>query len=396
VEAARHLSLDLPEAHATGRLRLLRIPPAQQLAARGPDGLEKAFEDFRRIIRTDRPDRVVVEDFTPMVQFDTFERFRAAFQGLLDEMVSSRSSLLIGLGEPGNDASRRLLDVVGEMVAGVLTLRVSEGHRTLVLHQGGAQTSNAPTAPFSTSDGASVQTAPIDPGATANQELPEPPTAVAPPLAAQAQVPSGIPVTEIIPPPAPDPDLLRPGKDTFGADPADGIVDQGYLIDSHAGRADTQRQPAPQTAPPSFAPLGGGFAASAAPPPSDASDSFKTALTTAYGNLPYGTPFLVVAVRMEPTAPEAADFDTVAAGLRSALRPEDHILVDNARKRAAVLLPDVGPEAVQPLYGGLQAHLRLMLGDRAETVLQAVGAVSVPNGQPFLSATDLLTYAIDS
>jgi hypothetical protein len=69
--------------------------------------------------------------------------------------------------------------------------------------------------------------------------------------------------------------------------------------------------------------------------------------------------------------------------------------VDDARKRAAVLIPAAGAEAVQPLYASLQASLAQSLGSAAAGVLQAVGAVTIPNGQPFLSAQDLLAYAIE-
>lgn len=389
------IGLDLPGANASGQLRLLRIPSAAQLASRGVVGLEKAFEDFRKLIRSDRPDRVVVEDFTPLVQFDTFERFRRAFGGLLEEIKSCGASLVVGLGKPGNDASRELLQVVSDMVDGVITLNVADGKRWIHLaRRGDAHEVAAGPAP--------ADARPESAGSTL------PPEAVAPHAAeavAAVDEPqrdaSAIPLSQIIRPPAPAADLLEPGNDTFGNDPADEIIDQGYIVDSHAGRVMGRipTAPLPHSAPPlggslpSFAPLPGTASPS---DPSDPNAAFHAALAKAFADLPYGAPFLVVAVRMEPTNPDSEHFETVANGLRGSLRPEDHILVDSVRRRAAVLLPGAGGDAVQPLYAGLQQHLRHVLGEQADAVLRAVGAVSVPNGQPFTSPKDLLAYAIDS
>ena len=109
-----------------------------------------------------------------------------------------------------------------------------------------------------------------------------------------------------------------------------------------------------------------------------------------------GRPFLVVAVRMEATVPEGAHFFAVADGLRRGLRPADRMLVDLPRRRAVVALPGVGAEGGAALFASLQAHLRSTLGPEAEAVLRAVGAVSVPDGQPFTSTSDLMAYAFES
>jgi len=122
VEVGRTVGLDLAAAHNAGSLRLLRIPKAADLAARGPEGLAKAYRDFAALVASDRPARVVVEDFTPLVQFDTFERFHDAFGGLVDALRAQEATLVIGLGDPANDASRRLLEVVEGLVDGTIHL----------------------------------------------------------------------------------------------------------------------------------------------------------------------------------------------------------------------------------------------------------------------------------
>ena len=194
---------------------------------------------------------------------------------------------------------------------------------------------------------------------------------------------SDYPVDGVTAAPAADPDLHGDAEDRFGADP-DAVITHGYLVDSGA----IPPPPRPQEAPPAFTSLG----TTETPSPMEA---FRSALDHSFAVRVTGTPFLVVAVRMEAAAPESVYFPTVTEGLRSALRPQDRILVDDDRRRAVVLLPASQADAAQALFGGLQTHLQRALGDEATGVLRAVGAVSVPDGQPFSSSRDLMAYAYE-
>ncbi|MEM6287776.1 MAG: ATPase domain-containing protein, partial [Bacteroidota bacterium] len=122
VETGQSVGFDLPQAHASGDLRILRIPDVETLSARGAEGLQKSYRDLIGMVETDRPGRVVLEDFTPLVQFDTFERFHDAFAGLVDALERAEATLVVGLGDPANDASRRLLEVVESLVHGSIRL----------------------------------------------------------------------------------------------------------------------------------------------------------------------------------------------------------------------------------------------------------------------------------
>ena len=475
VEMGRGVGLDLAAAHAAGRLRLLRVPAAAELAARGSDGLAAAYRDLAALAAADPSGRVVVEDFTPLVQFDTFERFHDAFAALVQTLRDEGTTLVVGLGDPANEASQRLLGVVERLVDG--TVRLGAGG-DLVL-------SGPASFDYPSSDGASVEAsppphpgagAPADgpsasgsettvsaPGAPADHAPPSAPAdgpedggpddasaetpgsgavetpaldaaSAGPPQAVSAQAPdapapdapapdapapdapapdapapdapapapaaSGPVATEITPPPPPDPSLLAPdadpfghdvfGHDALGPDPADALFEQGFLADSGP------QPPATPTAPPaattadlpSFTPLG-----AAAPARPDA--GFRAALDAAFAGRAAGTPFVVVALRIDPASPDAEHFETLDAGLRSALRGADEVLVDGPRKRAAVVLPDSGAEAGQALFSRLQSHIRTALGAQSESVLQSIAAVTLVDGQPFQTAADLLAYAIE-
>jgi KaiC/GvpD/RAD55 family RecA-like ATPase len=204
VTVGKGVGIDLAKAHAEKKLRLLRIPKAADLAARGPEGLAKSYRDLVGLVASDRPDRVVIEDFTPLVQFDTFERFHEAFGGLVGALREQGATLVIGLGDPANDASRRLLEVVEGLVDG-----------TIRLGAGGDLVLGTPARPdYPSNDGASVEAEPPPPPAP-EPAAPEPatPEPVAPAL--EAATPEAA-TPEAPPPPAPPPPPPPPPPPTQG------------------------------------------------------------------------------------------------------------------------------------------------------------------------------------
>ena len=422
----RAVGLDLGDAHRTGRLRMLRTPDAATLAAGGSAGLAKAYRDLGTLVETDRPDRVVIEDLTPLVQFDSFEALSDAFSGLVERLAAVDATLVVGLGEPANDASAHLLGLVGEHVDGTIRLHSENGQRRLVLYRHRepevdpvepmAPTPPAPTvemahgpsefappaeapapdtaapdtaAPDAESDVA-AETPQSAAGSAAQESAPPPSAPTAPVSADPGAAASGAaplpepggdgatdgsaPLTATVPPPPAEAALMEP-VDTFAHDPAERFLKQGYMIDS--------AHPGTTTAAPTAMPQ-----AASAPPPAP----FPAALESAFAARAGGGHFIVVAVRMEPAAPESAHFHHVADGLRRSLRPDDLMQVDASALRAAVLLPDGSAEVSKALFTGLQAHLRAVLGDAAPSTLRAVGAVSIPDGQPFGTARELMDY----
>ncbi len=379
--------VDLRALHATGRLRLLRIPAPADLAARGSDGLDAAYRDLVTLVQQEMPTRVVIEDVTPLVQFDSFERLEAALSGLIQTLQSAGITLLMGLGEPANAASEHLVSVVQGLADGTLTLATDGETRRLDLTRHG-ETPAEPDAPE----------APAEPDAPAGERRSD---EVSDSVAQRREedlqpYDDGIPRTRIIPPPPADSALMQPPTDTFAQDPAASMFEQGYLVDSGAGSVlgtITPEPPGAMSSAPPFAPLSAPAAEAQA---EDTAAAVRAALDAAFAARAGGTPFLVVAVRMEAAAPEGAHFFAVADGLRRGLRPEDRLLVDLPRRRAVIVLPGVGAEGASALFASLQAHLRSTLGADAEAVLRAVGAVSVPNGEPFTSTPDLMAYAFES
>lgn len=475
--AASESGIDLPALHKTGKMRVLRIPSAQDLAAKGNAGLDAAYRDLGALAGTAGAQRIVIEDFTPLVQYGTFDAFGAAFDGLRAAFSDVGASFVLGLGEPANAASQTLLDVVSARVDA--TVRVSPGspEPTVTVEPLAPEATpepepspepaapapdpfaDAPADPFPPSnDGASlphqaplgaafpVEPEPLAPDPFAEPAAPEmaapesapaaEPEALAPEAAAPEAAapeasgdlgepldpfgadgpkpPSGILRADVEPAPAPDPELLAPKADMFARDPGDAFFEGGYLVDSRgaktipvtSGVPTPDAPPMPPAAPsapeaippapvepvPSFVPLG----APSAPPNDHGAAETRAALDAAFASRASGVPFLVVAARMEPSQPEAAHFATVAAGLRAALPPEASLYADAARLRSLLVVPGASAGKASEIFSTLQAHLQGRLGVRAEPTLQAVAAITVPDGQPFGSAQELWTYAVES
>ena len=372
VEIGRGIAFDLAEAHGAGLLRPLRIPTAADLAEKGTDGLETAYRDLVALVRAERPARVVVEDFTPLVQFDSFERLDEAFQELTSDLRALGTTLVVGLGAPANDASRQLLDVVRRAADGMVQIQddgdlvldpapeadpfatepVGEDRGGSILSDveffqstddesatsesvdpfatdeemeiGGETTAEvevetADEAAAAEDDEAPVHDADaVEGGADADEDVEggadaeteagtseaEPDETAPPEAATQAAAPpeAAPPEAAVVPPPPVDPALLYPNDDPFGNDPADALMEQGYLADSQAGDAGTRLEE----------PATSAFAPPTAPPPSPDA-AFRQALDRAFQTRSAGVPFLIVAARMQPGTPEAAYFPNVTA-----------------------------------------------------------------------------------
>lgn len=439
--AADTAGFDLAAMHRSGHVRVLRIPSAKDLAAKGNSGMEAAYRDLAGLAQRAGAERVVIEDFTPLVQFTTFEALTGAFETLRDALTGERGALVLGMGEPGNEPSRKLVAAIEERVDG--TVRIRAGGEA-------SFTSRAPSAPD-----AGIPDAAFDPPTDKELEAPtpedspapsppreEPAAEVTPPLEAPApsladqpptlsapepadpfatmplpgapsndgasldvHAPSqvappasgGLAQSGVRPADAPDPGLLSPVADRFHNDPGAAFFAAGYLIDSRAQKAPSAAAqanaplpaPEPETEPEPAAP------APAPPPSASGETAARKALAAAFGDRALGAPFLVVAARMDPAQPEAAHFGAVADGLRSATPPSGAFYADRDRLRSLLIAPGASPEAATDVFAALQKHLVGTLGAEAEATLRAVAAITVPNGDPFETADELWRYAVE-
>ena len=117
-ELASQIEFDLPRATQSNRVRLLKSPPAKEMAAFGDLGLSKAFRDLIQLAQTHKAGRVVLDDFSSFVQFRVFNAFAGVFRQFVRDAADINTTFVLGLGEPANNASTNLLRFIEGEVSG--------------------------------------------------------------------------------------------------------------------------------------------------------------------------------------------------------------------------------------------------------------------------------------
>jgi hypothetical protein len=110
-----------------------------------------------------------------------------------------------------------------------------------------------------------------------------------------------------------------------------------------------------------------------------------------------GAPFLLVAMRMDGSSSEQSspfDFDTVSDLVATTLRPGDDLFIDGEGERLVVFLDDTRDDQKQAFFSRLKQRLSADVPHKADHLLHAVSAVTLPNGQPFGSADECLAYVL--
>ncbi len=122
---ASSLGFDLRAASDDGRVRLVRIPPVFDTSEEGDEALVNALRGLAAEAAQHRPDRLIIDDFTPFVQFRSFERFGLSLSRLF-EALPETSTLMLALGEPASPQSERVIQFVRNQVFGTLHLELTE------------------------------------------------------------------------------------------------------------------------------------------------------------------------------------------------------------------------------------------------------------------------------
>ncbi|MEM8558422.1 MAG: hypothetical protein AAGG50_11425 [Bacteroidota bacterium] len=152
--------------------------------------------------------------------------------------------------------------------------------------------------------------------------------------------------------------------------------------------------------------------ASQAPPPPSAMPKFTSLAAHTFDQSPrgqfakqvqasferfnaIGTPFLALALRMDPDNPFAEAFPLVEDAVRAALDERDPLYAETDKKRLLALLPQRTQQAAPGVFGAIKNQLQLS-GGAIDAVFTAISAVTVPNGEPFANARDLMAFAFDA
>ena len=108
-------------------------------------------------------------------------------------------------------------------------------------------------------------------------------------------------------------------------------------------------------------------------------------------------PFLLLALRMDRSSQQVRpfDFDFLMDLVRAELGPADDMLALPEKERMVVLLGQSRAEEAQSFFARLKDRLRVESPQQADHLLHSVSAIVVPDGRPFKSASEFLSYALD-
>ena len=336
---AATVHFDLQGAYDRGQVRMLWIPDVSGLQHLDDASAVRAMNDLVALVYEEKPDRLVINDFMPFMQFRSFEGFRQSFVRMLDALEASDTTILLLMPEPINTVSQQIIDFMRNNVSGSLHVSMDDdvasgsGRRLLLLPGIGH-----------------VQRASVDDWELAT--IPLPPGRPSPRRSPRARA-------------------TAPGKKPRAYTPVPGSA--GLPMAAFASQ-------------PIDAPARGA--------------RFFDALRECFGRREHAAAgsFMLMALRMERNAsvPAPVRFDELAEHLEQLLRADDHMLVDDATGRIVLLMPGVRQSHVQGFFDALQESLAATHPAERQHLLESVDVVVVPDGLPFERAEDFMAYAMEA
>ncbi len=351
---AASVSFDLDQAQKQGRVKMVWIPAS----APGPnmsDALaSRAVEDLVHLIMAERPQRVLINDFVPFLQFRSFDRFRQVFGWMMGQLATVQTTVLLMMPDVINAQSQHIMEFMRNQMSGSMHVSMPEGakdagptgSRRLVLWPGLGHVTHEVVDPWDI------------------------------PMLSLTDNPSGLAGGQLE-------SLGNPGSHDTPASPFEAasttITPESLSL---AG------MPVPSVAVDSLRALENSHAAFFA----KLKKSFKQRASKKY------KPFLLVALRMEAeqsTPDGTIGLDMLLPAIEQiVVHPED-ILVDVGRGRIIAFLPNKKGDNVQEFFESIQDQLREKYPSVAEQLPHVVSAVVVPNGEPFENPEDFLAYALE-
>lgn len=353
---AASVNFDLDEAQKENRVRLVWIPASSPQNNVSDAMASRAIEDLVGLIEKEKPQRVLINDFMPFLQFRSFDRFREMFGWMMGQLADVHSTVLLMMPDVINAQSRHIMEFMRNQMSGSMHVSMPEEGR-----------------------------AKEDGYTTNSRRL-----------------------------------VLWPGLGHVTHEVVDPWEISGLSLsdrqDALSGRLTAQRSTMPSEQPASsFRPLGPGMpheisSLASTSVPSVAVDSlrdveemheafynklkksFKQRATKKY------KPFLLVALRMEAeqsTADGTIGLDMLLPAIEKIVSQPDDILVDMGRRRIIAFLPNKKGDNVQEFFESIQDKLREEYPSVAEQLPHVVSAVVVPNGEPFENPEDFLAYALE-
>lgn len=371
---AASIGFDLQKAHREGAVRMMRIPPLFTLQSVGDDTVAQALHDLVSIIRRHQPKRLVVNDFTPFVLFRSFDRLRAEVIRMLEQIDPLDTTMMLAVAEPASRRSEEVVDFMKSQLTASIHLEMvpngdlsTKRRLTLIPHIGHLKrkvVENWDLESLVASSEALASSLRMLPA----QETPE---------------------RETPEPAAPEPEPEQPASPVSRA--TDIVEHLDIFVTPPPSAQEATPPPAPATPEPEPEPES----------PQTLTDraAFRDLLQRHFLQRDLNdTPFLLLAMRMDRTNQKTVrpfEFEFILDLVSESLREQDAMLADMEQERLVVLLANSRPEEAQNFFSQLKNRLRQDTPQQADHLLHSVSAIVVPDGRPFQTAEEFLSYALD-
>ncbi len=368
---ASGVGFDAAAARESGLLKVSRVPAELEVLHADDDGLESALKALASLIVDAAAHHVVIDDFSPFARFSSFDHFRTAFVRLLDEIEHVDSTLLIGMPAPANDASRRIIELMGSHMTGSIHVHMvqNDGHvqRTLSLIPQIGHATRRTEVPWLLESVAALTTRhPVARQDPATEEV-----------AAREDGSREAAHISTPEPPVENPELRI--EDSSTRTPASTDVKEPFVESAENGLELTVHD---ETRGQTF----------------EDRPTFTEELQLYFEDYETsGTPFVLVAMRMEDAYDrnDPDEFGSVSRVVEDSLHREDSMFIDPGTERIIIILGEENGGAAQQLFARIKDRMRTEMPEHADLMMNAVSAVVVKNGSPFVTASEFLAYVLD-
>ena len=123
---ASSAGFDLEAARKAGLVRCIWIPPAIPAHMTTDAGGARVMDQLVRILLREEADRVLINDFTPLLQFRTPDAFRTAFVDMMSRLDRTRTTMMLMMPEPVSPPSRQIIDFMKNHLTGTIHVSADE------------------------------------------------------------------------------------------------------------------------------------------------------------------------------------------------------------------------------------------------------------------------------
>lgn len=122
------IDFDIKAANSNNLLKLVRFPTLSESRGISDDVRADTLAQLVTHVREFMPTRLVINDLSPFVQFESFDRFRSELVALLDQLDSLNITTIFALPEPANVHSERVVSFLKSQVVGSLHVQRQAGN----------------------------------------------------------------------------------------------------------------------------------------------------------------------------------------------------------------------------------------------------------------------------